>query len=174
MSGAAATAKGFVQGNYSKTAKENGKLTWTKGNHALWFSTNGLWIVGNKGSIGGSSGFIFDRWADDSEVAGLPYALENEFAYYNGSDWVKPINEIFVRCTSLETVGKFIVLYQRLTQKVRQWTKFFLSSLLGQVSCGNHQEDSCADCPGDKGQIWCNGDCKWVNGNCLSKGMFIS
>ena len=106
MKGAAETAKGFVQGNYSKTAKENGKLSWTSANHALWF--NGLWIVGNKGSIGGNSGFLFDR-DDGSEVSGLPYALENEFEYYDGSDWVKPINEIFVRCTSLETVGKFIV-----------------------------------------------------------------
>ena len=102
MTGAAATAKGFVQGTYSKTAKENGKLTWTKGSHALWFSTNGLWIVGNTGSVGGSSGFIFAR-------LGLPYSsLINQWEYYNGNDWVKPINEITVQCTSLETVGKYI------------------------------------------------------------------
>ena len=105
MTGAAATAKGFVQGTYSKSAKENGKLTWTNDNHALWWSTNGVWIVGTKGSIGGTSGFLFDRFLG-SEASGLPYALNNEFEYHDGNDWVKPINEIFVDCTSLEIIGK--------------------------------------------------------------------
>ena len=105
MTGVAATERGFLQGTYSKSAKVNGKLTWIKGSHALWWSTNENWIVGNKGSIGSTSGFLFDRWIG-SEASGLPYALNNEFEYQNGNDWVKPINEIFVKCTSLETVGK--------------------------------------------------------------------
>ena len=31
MTGVAATERGFLQGTYSKSAKVNGKLTWTKG-----------------------------------------------------------------------------------------------------------------------------------------------
>ena len=46
-------------------------------------------------------------------------------------------------------------------------------NFLGKVDCGDHQEDSCADCPQGNGEIWCNGDCKWVNGNCLSKGLYL-
>ena len=168
MRGAAATSRGFLQGTYSKSAKVNGKLSWTKGSHALWWSTNGIWIVGNKGSIGSTSGFLFDRFIG-SEVSGLPYALNNEFEYQNGNDWVKPINEIFVKCTSLETVGKYIS--SKIEAKVRQWIKYILIPLLGKVSCGNHEEDSCADCPQGNGESWCSGDCKWVNGNCLPKGL---
>ena len=110
MSGAAETSKGFVQGTYSKTAKENGKLSWTSASYALWWAPNKYWVVGNKGSIGSTSGFLFDRFIG-SEVSGLPYAMNNEFEYQNGNDWVKPRNEIFVKCTSLETVaGKYIII----------------------------------------------------------------
>ena len=116
MSGAAEASTGFVQGTYSKTAKENGKLTWTKGSHVLWFSTIGVWFVGNAGSIGGFEGFIF-------APGDLPYSsLINQWRYYNGNDWVKPINEITVQCTSLETVGKYIS--SKIEAKGRQWTKF--------------------------------------------------
>ena len=100
MTGAAATERGFLQGTYSKSAKVNGKLTWTKGSHALWSSTNEIWIVGLKESIGGTKGFLIGR------SLGLPYALNNEFEYHDGNDWVKPIDEIFVECTSLEIIGK--------------------------------------------------------------------
>ena len=41
------------------------------------------------------------------------------------------------------------------------------------VSCGNHQEASCADCPQGNGRKLCKGDCKWVNGNCVSKGLCL-
>ena len=37
------------------------------------------------------------------------------------------------------------------------------------VSCGNHQANSCAKCPQGNGATWCNGDCKWSNGQCISK-----
>ena len=112
MSGAAETAKGFVQGTYSKTAKENGKLSWTSASYALWWAPNKYWVVGNKGSIGGNAGFLIAR-------LGLPYSsLSNQWEYYDGSDFVKPINEITVKCTSLETVGKYDSTYfQRLKQK---------------------------------------------------------
>ena len=98
MTGGAETLFGFLQGTYSKSAKENGKLTWTKGSHALWWSRKS-WMVGPKESIGGIKGFLKDR-------SGLPYAFHNEFEYHYDNNWVKPINEIFVDCTSLEIIGK--------------------------------------------------------------------
>ena len=48
-----------------------------------------------------------------------------------------------------------------------------ISLNLGKVDCGGHHEGSCADCPQGNGEKWCNGDCKWVNGNCLSKGLYL-
>ena len=40
-----------------------------------------------------------------------------------------------------------------------------------EVSCGNHNANTCADCPQGNGASWCNGDCQWVNGQCQSKGL---
>ena len=39
------------------------------------------------------------------------------------------------------------------------------------VSCGNHEEPTCAQCPGGHGPSWCNGDCKWRwrSGQCVPK-----
>ena len=100
-----------------KAAKENGKLSWTKGSHALWWAPNKLWLVGSKGSIGGNSGGLLAS-------LGLPYSsLINQWEYYDGNGWVKPINEITVQCTSLETVGKYI---SKIGKKGRQWTKLLL------------------------------------------------
>ena len=39
-----------------------------------------------------------------------------------------------------------------------------------QVSCGNHQAMSCSECPQGNGESWCNGDCLWDKGTCVSKG----
>lgn len=40
-----------------------------------------------------------------------------------------------------------------------------------EVSCGNHNADSCANCPkcGDNwcGSGWCNGDCTWKDSKCI-------
>ena len=37
----------------------------------------------------------------------------------------------------------------------------------GEVSCGNHFADSCAECPMGNGEGWCNGDCSWIGGQCV-------
>ena len=36
--------------------------------------------------------------------------------------------------------------------------------------CGSHQADSCAQCPMNIGESWCNGDCAWCEGKCQIKG----
>jgi len=38
------------------------------------------------------------------------------------------------------------------------------------VVCGGHQADSCAQCPMDIGESWCNGECAWCEGKCQIKG----
>ena len=35
------------------------------------------------------------------------------------------------------------------------------------VSCGGHSAESCADCPQGNGAVWCQGDCKWINDECI-------
>jgi len=36
----------------------------------------------------------------------------------------------------------------------------------GEVSCGQHTARSCAECPQGNGKSWCNGDCRWRDGEC--------
>jgi hypothetical protein len=35
------------------------------------------------------------------------------------------------------------------------------------VSCGGHYASTCGDCPEGNGAAWCNGDCSWVNEECV-------
>merc|ERR1711962_689734 len=37
------------------------------------------------------------------------------------------------------------------------------------VSCGQHQAQSCSGCPQGRGAAWCNGDCTWRNEQCVRK-----
>ena len=46
-----------------------------------------------------------------------------------------------------------------------------MNACLLDVSCGGHSAATCADCPKGNGASWCNGDCYWVNGQCLSEGL---
>lgn len=38
-----------------------------------------------------------------------------------------------------------------------------------QVFCGGHKADACSGCPKGNGAGWCNGDCKWISGECIPK-----
>ena len=46
----------------------------------------------------------------------------------------------------------------------------FESHISGKVNCGNHNALSCSECPQGYGPSWCNGDCEWVNEECIYKG----
>ena len=35
------------------------------------------------------------------------------------------------------------------------------------LSCGSHYASSCEDCPQGHGAAWCNGDCNWINDQCV-------
>jgi len=47
------------------------------------------------------------------------------------------------------------------------------TSVKEEVSCGNHNAPSCAECPQGNGAVWCNGECEWTvskdGGVCQSK-----
>ena len=45
--------------------------------------------------------------------------------------------------------------------------KSHLFHVLGNVSCGGHEAKSCAECPQGNGANWCNGDCQWINDECI-------
>lgn len=47
----------------------------------------------------------------------------------------------------------------------------FLSRVIvAAVNCGGHIADTCADCTQGNGEEWCNGNCRWVNEECVAKG----
>ena len=35
------------------------------------------------------------------------------------------------------------------------------------LSCGGHYASSCENCPQGNGASWCNGDCNWINDQCV-------
>ena len=37
----------------------------------------------------------------------------------------------------------------------------------GMISCGNHYEVSCQECPQGNGASWCNHDCIWKDNQCI-------
>merc|ERR1719219_2096273 len=39
-----------------------------------------------------------------------------------------------------------------------------------QVYCGGHSASDCGDCPQGNGPTWCNGDCTWVDDQCVARG----
>ena len=43
--------------------------------------------------------------------------------------------------------------------------------LTGEVSCGAHKDKSCSACPRGKGATYCNGDCRWIGGQCVLKSI---
>ena len=108
LTGGALSAQKIAQGVYQKSDPINGKLTWThtSSDKALWFDSNGLWMISPK--AGDSTSWLYNP------VSSLPYGNGNEFLYWNGDEWVKPINEIKVEleCTFLPTgPGKGTFLY---------------------------------------------------------------
>ena len=96
--GALAAQKSEVQGDYEKSAKVNGELSWTKDSHALWLASNGVWIVGFKTDIGKKIGFLY------SPQYSLPYGNTNDWFYWNGNAWVNPQQQqITVGCVRFST-----------------------------------------------------------------------
>ena len=44
-----------------------------------------------------------------------------------------------------------------------------IGELAPQVSCGMYEANSCIKCPNENGTDWCNGDCHWINGECVTR-----
>ena len=91
LAGGALSARAHVQGLYVKNVTVNGKPSWTGPiDTTLWWSSNELWIIGSNTQIGSVFGYLY------SPVSGLPQGNGNEFFYWDGAAWVKPINEITI------------------------------------------------------------------------------
>ena len=89
--GGALAAREHVQGLYVKNVTVNEKPSWTGPNDGtLWWGSNGVWIIGPNDEIGSDLGWLY------SPVSGLPQDNGNEFFYWTGTAWVKPINEITI------------------------------------------------------------------------------
>ena len=74
-----------------KSVDVNEKPSWTgPTNTVLWWGSNGVWIIGSNTEIGSDLGFLYNP------VSGLPQGNGNEFFYWDGAAWVKPINEITI------------------------------------------------------------------------------
>ena len=41
------------------------------------------------------------------------------------------------------------------------------------VNCGNHQAETCAECPQGYGAVWCQGECLWKEDRCIPGGKYI-
>ena len=82
-----------------KNVTVNGKPSWTGPNDlSLWWVqttwvSNGVWMIGPNNQIGIDGGWL---WWLYSPVSGLPQGNGNEFFYWDGAAWVKPINEITI------------------------------------------------------------------------------
>ena len=106
LTGGALSALAHVPGHYVKYITVNGKPSWTKGPYALWWSSIGDWMVGDKDHIGGPGGWLY------SSVSGQPYGNTNDWFYYNGTAWVNPIGEIDVGCTTESSKSHQLELFQ--------------------------------------------------------------
>ena len=78
-----------MQGDYEASSMVNGQTSWVKGRHAIWLKTDGGWIIGNKGSIAGSKGYIYSK-----QFSGLTDG-DSEWKYWVGGDcgtacWINP------------------------------------------------------------------------------------
>ena len=58
-----------------------------------------------------------------------------------------------------------------LTMTLQDNSNELFSVLVGEVFCGGHTAKTCSDCPQGNGAGWCNGDCVWLNGECVDRGM---
>ena len=48
---------------------------------------------------------------------------------------------------------------------------FLMSPAIAALSCGAHYAGSCADCSQGNGAFWCNGDCQWIDSQCVEKSI---
>ena len=92
----ALASQGSLQGIYQISDLVNGQPSWTSNSHAIWYSLDYGWLIGNLDDIGENICFIYG--ADD--YGGLD-DTNNQWNYWDGSNWISAgANEININCTS--------------------------------------------------------------------------
>ena len=96
LTGGAFSAQGGIQGLYVKSGTSNGEPVWSlcTSSNSLWLADNGIWIIGPNSLIGIAQGFFYNP------VSGPPYGNGDDWLYWDGFAWIKPVGEIEVECTS--------------------------------------------------------------------------
>ena len=96
MKNDALASQGLLQGMYQISGLVNGKQSWTSNSHAIWYSLDYGWLIGNLDSIGEN---ICSIYAND-DYGGLD-DTNNQWKYWDGSNWIlASANDIFINCTS--------------------------------------------------------------------------
>jgi len=63
---------------------------------------------------------------------------------------------------------KYPAIFSRLSNPdIHNWLFSKLFDI--EVSCGQHKAGSCAGCPQGNGASWCNGDCQWIDDQCVKE-----
>ena len=87
---------GLFQGMYHISDAINGKESWTSNSHAIWYSLEYGWLIGDLDNIGENVCYIY---AND-DYGGLD-DTNNQWNYHDGSSWIPAsANDIFINCTS--------------------------------------------------------------------------
>ena len=76
---------GFLQGDYQMSTQVNGKPSWTKSTHAIYYMLSGHWVFGPLESIGGDFAWIHAR----NDFSGLTDSY-NAWTFYNGNSFTPP------------------------------------------------------------------------------------
>ena len=106
--GGALAAQGWLQGLYLKSITINGKLSWknTSTKMEIWWDARAPGKLGSKGSdrdhwkVGSRKmhSRYLDTYDSSPSVSGPPYGNVDQWSYFNGKNWEKPVDEIFVEC----------------------------------------------------------------------------
>ena len=96
MKNDALASQGLLQGMYQISGLVNGKQSWISNSHAIWYSLEYGWLIGDLDTIGEN---VCSIYAND-DYGGLD-DTNNQWKYWDGSNWIlASANDIFINCTS--------------------------------------------------------------------------
>ena len=87
------------------------------------------WKVGNRKI---NSRYL-DTYDSSPPVSGPPYGNVDQWSYFNGRNWVKPVGEIFVKCAAFTTTTTTTTTTTRTTTATTTGNR-----ILNTAPCSNH------------------------------------